>query len=315
MLDRTGASALAALLLVASCGGDSTPAPSPGSPSASRTLTTPDGRTLQLTDRPAAIVPTAAGAVDIVLELVEDLERIAALPEQTFGYANADVDERAFPAERRFFDYLIEPMLQLAPDLVVTHHWQAPDTTRGLVGHGLPVLILPDLLSFDGLLEQVRLVGEAVAEPERAAALVADLERRRAELAARDRSAVRAMTYSNHGAGGWTAGTETTGDLLLSWAGLTNVAVAEEDLEGYARMSFEDLLLLDPDVIVCGTSLEAGAHSTSLAVLESDPALAQLTAVREGRVVVLPARLFTASSHHVLTAAEELAAAVDAMSL
>ena len=48
-------------------------------------------------------------------------------------------------------------------------------------------------------------------------------------------------------------------------------------------------------------------------LVTSGGSLANLTALREGRVVILPSWLYSTSSHHVVTAAEELAARVDAM--
>ena len=113
------------------------------------------------------------------------------------------------------------------------------------------------------------------------------------------------LSYTNYGSGGTTAGSGTSWDLMFELAGCRNAAT-EAGLAGHSPVDFEGLLALDPDVFLVGITPE-GQASPSMEMLTSDSSLAGLEAVRQGRIVRLPAYLYSSSTHHLLDAAEELA--------
>ena len=259
-------------------------------------------------ERPQRIVPANSGAAELLLELVEPA-RLAAIPTTVEGYAHAGLAELELPS---FQHYNAENVLSFEPDLVVTHAWQGSDATAFLESRGVPILILPDVGDFAGLLETVESLGERLRAPDRAAQLAGDLQARLDRLRGTDRGAIRLVSYTNFGSGGWTAGSGTTNALLCGLVGARNLA-AEMGREGHTNVDFETLITWNPDVFLVGASGERPGHSPSADILRREVSLQAIGAVAAGRIVVLPAELYTTNSHRVMDAAERLAAELDAL--
>jgi len=301
-----------ACLLVACDGGD--PAVESQEAPERRTIAGFEGEAIEVPLRPWRIVPSTAAATSWMLALVGS-ERLAGLPEQAFAYSlsAAALDPAAWEG-RTFGRFSAERMLELDPDLVVTGPLQSPEAVSILRGAGIAVLTPPDPSSFEELENVLATLGRASGEEAAANELWRDLERRRRALRARrgDRPSRRVLTYSNLGTGGWTGGRGTTAQLLVQLAGHENVA-AEAGLEGYVPIDIERMVELDPDFVVTGASVTDDDFSPTANYLRSEETLAAVPAVRANRIVVLPASLFSSGSHHVVDAAERLAAAIEAL--
>jgi iron complex transport system substrate-binding protein len=267
--------------------------------------------------RPQRIVPSTARALEFTAALVGP-ERVAGLPEQGFEYATLGDDEARFAVLPRFYAYRAEDILALQPDLVLGDPWQPGDTDERLLEAGVRVVRLPGTATWREAADVLVQLGNLLGETQRAAEVVADLERRVEELAqsSERRANLRALPYSNFGSEGFSAGTGTTIDEVLRLAGLTN-ACSAVGRQGHVKMDFEELLVLDPDLIVVGAPLRAEhGHAgdkggASREVLLGEPRLASLRAVRERRIVELPPGLYACASHLVVEAAEVLAQRVD----
>lgn len=270
----------------------------------------PDGSVLQLAAPPVAILPGSAGSVDMVCALVPP-ERLAGLPHGSDRYsALTDEPGSAFLQRPSFVAFRAEQLLGLAPDLVIAHSWQPADTIARLQEAGVPVLRLADANVWADVRTQLVLLGSILAAEGQAAALVADYDGRVAALL-QDQGAATALSavcYSNGGAGGWAAGSDTTLDEILRLAGLRNLA-AEAGLVGHDTMTFEELLLLDPDVLVVGGAADGQQAGGTLALLRETDALAALSSVRAERIIELPSWLYTTTSQYVVDAAERVARA------
>jgi iron complex transport system substrate-binding protein len=268
---------------------------------------------------PQRIVPASATAVDLVAALVPP-ERVAGFPEQALEYSTLHAGDPRFDRAARFNAYLAEPVLALDPDLVVIDPWQAPETTARLREAGIRVLVVPEIHSWPQARAALEMLAGELDARAAGGALLADLDSRVAALRQHGAAGpkLRALCYSNYGAAGSTAGAETTLDEVMRLAGLSN-AVADLGRVGHGGIDFELLLVLDPDVIVTSLPLkmEAGPAGdrggASAQLLYGEPSLAQLRAVREKRIVSLPAWLFATGSHEIVHAAEELSAQVDAL--
>lgn len=277
----------------------------------------PGGLEFQLGARPTRLVATTARAIDFLAALC-DPDEIAGFPEQALEYATLEPEkEAALAGAGRFYAYTAEPVLRLGPDLVVADLWQSADTHARLVESGVPLLVLPELVDWNDVRQTVLALGHLLDRDARAEALVGDTETRLAALAARaaERPRLRALTYSNFGSKGFTAGRGTSVHEILILAGLEN-AVAADGRDGHLEITFEELLRLDPDVIVVSAPLNTPVSHTgdrggaSEAILKGEPSLANLRAVRTGSIVVLPAGLFACNSHRMVRAAEVLSDAV-----
>jgi iron complex transport system substrate-binding protein len=255
---------------------------------------------------PTRILPVNAAWIDYVSVLVAP-ERVVALPSEAFGFSRLSSAPAGWDELPSLAVFEAERVLALAPDLVLAHAWQAPETITTLRRAGIPVLVVPVPESWDEILATLALLGTVVGERERAQELGADLEARHAELARRAApfAGIRALSYTNLGTGGWTCGARTTADVLLTLAGLRNAA-AEAGLVGDVPADQERLLTLSPELFLVGRPDRSESSAPSATFLLENPVLASLPAVRARRIVALPPALFTSASPELLTGAERL---------
>lgn len=269
--------------------------------------------------RPMRIVPASATAVDYAVALA-GLERIVGVPQQAVEYSVLHEGRPEPGPIVRFEAYLAEPILALRPDWVLIDPWQAPDTTARLREVGVPVATLPSVNSVEESIAALEWLGNELGERERASELGAKLQARvdAVRAASKTRPRRRAIAYSNFGGAGSTAGSGTTVDSLFKVVGVDNVMTAR-GLQGHGGITFEDLLALDPDLIVVSEPLRMGEGASgdrggaSERLLRSEASLSGLRALREDQLVALPAWLFATGSHELVSAAEELARRMDAL--
>jgi len=273
------------------------------------------GWELTLARPPLHVLPANAAWVDYVSLLVGP-ERVVALPAEAFGYSRLGREPGAWSELPALTSFEGERVLALAPDLVLVHEWQNAETIAGLRRAGVPVLSLAVPRGWSEITATLELLGVALGVRERAHAALAELEVRREALRTRARpfAELRALSYTNLGAGGWTSGASTTGEVLLELAGLHNAA-AEAGLVGDVGAEQERLLALAPDVFVVGRPDRSESSPPSAEFLLSEPALRGLTAVRERRIVSLPPALFDSASPELLSGAEEIVAALEKLGL
>jgi iron complex transport system substrate-binding protein len=107
---------------------------------------------------------------------------------------------------------------------------------------------------------------------------------------------------------GVSAGSKTTFDDIVRYAGGVNVA-AERGFSGFPRLSVEQVLAWDPDVIVA--SAGPGGAADVKAALLANPGIAAARAAKAGRIVILEDRTLLAASHHIVDAVDAMARALD----
>jgi len=305
-----------ALLLAGSCAPPEAPSASPLPRVLARDFPVrllQDGRELEVPAPPRRILPANAAWIDF-LSLLAGPERVVALPSEAFGYSRLGEDPGAWRELPPFPVFEGERILALAPDLVLAHTWQNPETIATLRRAGIPVLCLPVPRSWDEITGTLALLAVVLGESARAEPLLDALEGRRAALARRAAplQGVRVLSYTNLGAGGWASAAHTTGDVLIGLAGLRNAA-ADAGLEGDVPADAERLLALAPDVFLVGRPDASESAPPSEEFLLAEPALRGLAAVRAHRIVSLPPALFTSASPELLTGAERLVAELERM--
>jgi iron complex transport system substrate-binding protein len=284
--------------------------PSPPEAARTRRLELPGGETLEVPLEPRRVVPANAAAVDLVARLVGP-ERVAALPEVAFEYSFLSTAPAGWEDLPRFQGYTAETVIGAQADLVVSHGWQSLETTSLLRARSIAVLVLAPPDDWQDVLEALQLCGRALGNERGAAEIAADLAARARRLeGAAPRELRRALSYTNFGSGGWVAGTGTTADIMFGLAGLTNAA-RQAGIEGHAALDIEKLLEIDPDWIVVQGAAD-GSPGPTAGYLAAQETLARLAAVRAGRVIPLPPRLFTTSSIELLRGAELLSEALRA---
>jgi iron complex transport system substrate-binding protein len=192
-----------------------------------------------------------------------------------------------------------EVVLQAEPDLVYAG-WESNLTaeTAGdratLAGLGVATYVAPsackdpayqpDRLTFDEVFAEIEEAGTVLGEPEAAADLVAT-QRSELDALAPDDRGLTALWYSSGDDIPYVGAGIGAPQMIMDAAGLTNVAAGVADT--WTSYSWEQVAQDDPDVIVLVDATWNTAESKK-AALAANPATASLTAVQQGRYVVVP---------------------------
>lgn len=142
----------------------------------------------------------------------------------------------------------------------------------------------PDPLTFDGVFEEITEAGRVLGVPDAAAELVAEQRAALAEVSPDD-SGSTALWYSSGDDIPYVGAGIGAPQMIMEAVGLTNVAAEVHDT--WTPMGWEEIVEADPDVIVLVDAAWNTAAS-KIELLESNPATARLTAVREGRYLEIP---------------------------
>jgi iron complex transport system substrate-binding protein len=138
-----------------------------------------------------------------------------------------------------------EQLIVAKPDLILAGAYTRANIPL-LRQLGFNVVEVPPATTLDEVSDNIRAVGEAIGETEKAEAMVAEIE---AELAAlRDddsESPVVAPLYAN----AYTSGPGTLVDAVIEEAGLTSIG-KELGISGMQKLSLETLLMKRPDALL-----------------------------------------------------------------
>lgn len=196
-----------------------------------------------------------------------------------------------------------EEVLALDPDLVLAGDYTTPATVDLLRRLGRRVEVIPMAFDIDGVRKTVRAVAEAVGEPERGAAMIAEFDRRLAEAAsiATGNERPEAAVYQ---ANSLVSQSGSLAAAALEAAGFRNAG--DRLGEGAAgRVSLEALVTAPPDLIALGQ--HATTYRTPVADNLRHPALAHVLATRPH--VDLPMPLWLCGTPYVADAVAILARA------
>ena len=198
-------------------------------------------------------------------------------------YSDVPAEARSLRAVGSGQTLKLETLVALAPDLVLAAQIYAREQVQSLEHLSLPVFLLSNPVTFDGLFENIRLVGELAGRSEQASTLVASLRHRVDAVAgkvrgARSKPRVFYELDATDPTQPWTAGPGTFIQTLIELAGGTNVAGGEA--HPFPRLSAETILKLDPEVIVLGDA----RHGVTPARVAARAGWGTITAIRQGKI-------------------------------
>lgn len=215
-----------------------------------------------------------------------------------------------------------EAVLGLAPDLVFAG-WESNFSADGagersqLEELGVASYVSPAAcqqdgyrpapLAFDNVFASIQEAGDLFGAPEAAAELVAAQREELKEITPSSKG-FSALWYSSGSDTPFVGAGSGAPELLMDSAGLENIASGID--AGWSPFSWEAVAEADPDVIVLVDSAW-GSVEKKKSVLEAHPVISQLTAVREGRYLVVPFAASEAGVRNVETVrslTEQLAA-------
>ncbi|MXX76040.1 MAG: ABC transporter substrate-binding protein [Holophagales bacterium] len=255
------------------------------------------GRVVRLAAPPERIASRTLATDEILLEIAEP-ERIVLLSpfagDPQFS-ASADKAKRL----GRVGGFSTEELLAASPDLVFAAGFNTQETLAQLEAAGVPVVVLLDHEDLAAIERNIRTVGFATGRDREAERLVESMRQRLEEARARAGSKAEGLRVV-HWSGGVVLGGRTVFDDALRYLGAVNLA-AENGLEGWPRISAEQVVIWDPDVIFTD-SYVAGDVTPG--------ALDGTRAARLGNLESLDGRDMAAISHHVAGMVERLADAL-----
>lgn len=265
---------LALALTVSGCG--SSPG---GSGTSFATVTDDNGSTVAIPSRPERIVSASPAATQILFAL--------GVGDRVVGVNKWD----EYPAEvvdlPKVADMQVntEAVMVLSPDLVVGAAGQE-EALATITTAGAPVLIF-NPVTIEGIYTDITTMGKAVGAEDKAAAVIKSMRQTMKDIsdAAAGKGESPTVFYAIDDTL-YTCGPGSFVDELLTLASATNVASTSDAKAGgaqaYYQFTPERLVAADPEVVIL-----SGFAFTSADKFTSDPRLAGLTAVKEGRVFVL----------------------------
>jgi len=175
-----------------------------------------------------------------------------------------------------------EAIVALQPELVLAASITPPEQVQALEDLGLTTFVLANPNDFAGLYQNLQIVGELTGQQEGAAELAIELAARVTAVSAKMQGAERVRVF--YEADGmdptapWTTGSGTFQSVLIDLAGGSNVAA---EISGWGQFSLEQLVAVDPQVIVFGSGSFVPTTAESLG---ARPGWGTLTAVAEEQV-------------------------------
>ena len=198
-----------------------------------------------------------------------------------------------------------EGLLARAPELAVIASFTAPETRALLTAQGVRLLEFASFVSFADYRRHVRALAGAVEAAPAGEALIADLDRRLAALAAR--RPADPPTVVSWGDGYAATGATSFADIARA-AGLINLP-EREGLSGHVPVAMERLLAWDPALIVIAcpaTAPDDPACPAAEAAFVASAGVSATQAARDAGVVAVPARDLGSTGEGMLRTAELL---------
>lgn len=274
------------------------------------TLKDAQGTTVTLPAAPKAIISLSLPTDEILIDLV-DKSRIKAI--DTFaadpGISNIAAWAQAFPTKIAGEK---EKIIALQPDLVFIASWKEPEFIAALREAKVPVFVFKTPDNFDELTTLVSQMAALTGETAKGKALLAAVDKRLAAVATKVKgiAADKRPTVLSYSFWGSTYAKGTSFEALVEKAGLVNVAT-KAGLSGWPQLSKEQILALDPDLILLPSWSYDGSSDPQkyLAGFLADPVFAGLKAVKNKRVLVMQDKHLQSTSQYMADAVEDLAKA------
>jgi iron complex transport system substrate-binding protein len=290
--------------LAAACGSATEEAPTPEATSSSAQSVAPSV-TPSATASPEAapVMPAVVTDKDGKQVRVADVSRIVVLngdiTEVVYALGLGDrvvgVDQSAtYPAEARAKQNIgyqarlsAEGIVALNPTVIIGKDGAGPpEVIEQIGGIGVPVVLLPDVKSIEGVAAKINAVAQALGVPNRGRALA---EQTSAEIATATALAARATShptiaflYLRGATTQMMGGKGTRADILIEQAGGVDAGV-RAGIEDYKPITPEALVTANPDIILV---MDAGLDSVGgIEGLLGIPGIAETPAGRDRRVV------------------------------
>lgn len=245
---------------------------------------------------------------DEFLSLVADPRQIAAYSRFADDPVLSNIQGSASLVSGRAWLNL-EVLWKLKPDLVVAADWSDSSQLAFLKEKGIPVFVIKTPRTWADVRARTAELAAFIGRTKAGAEVLGRLDAREAALTARAAGLSRRKTLLEYGAFGTSMGRGTLWNDVCRLAGVDNLAARlQADAYGYAPLSKEVLVKLDPDLLVLPdeASLQSYRRASFTADLQADPLFRSLRAVKSGSLIFFSEALRTTASPFALDSAEKL---------
>ena len=194
----------------------------------------------------------------------------------------------------------IEKIVSLNPDVVFASSLENNTLLSTLSGYGIPTVVL-NPTSLTGILNDLSLIGKVTGSTGNSSALVANLTQKMTanSISVASHPRVLYLVWYNPI---MSAGADTFEGDIIAHAGGINVAQLA-NVSGYGTMSKESIVALNPSVIIANSAM----NSTAVQQVKSDPALATVDAVKNGKIYILDSDIISRPGPRAFDALEQIA--------
>lgn len=270
-----------------------------------REVETDQGR-ITLKSPPQRVHTLSLGHDEIIVALI-GAGRLAGIGSFTADpvYSNIAAEVKDLPKVKRD----AEAVLGLNPDLVISSKFTKQDLLDRIKGAGVPVVRTSLESSAAGNIPNILLLGYMLGAEERALGLAGEIKDRLDFVALKvqsvpNASRVRALSIAKFTETIDAAGSNSTEGGILTAAGAINAAT-EAGIEGHKNISIESIAAMKPDVVILTQPADSGEKFRD--DLYAAPALADVPAVKNRRIVIGDPRYYTTLSHWNVRGIEESA--------
>ncbi|WP_059106028.1 ABC transporter substrate-binding protein [Shouchella shacheensis] len=276
----------AAVVVLAACGNDEldpevnneegadVPAEEPEAADVDYPLTVTDalGEEMTIEADPETVVSFAPSNTETIYALDEG----DALVGRALYDSYPEEVEEVEPVTTEAFETDVEAVVELDPDLVLSHETFASDGRDQLRDAGIPVYVVPEATSIEETYEVIHEIAELLDRPSEAEAIVADMQEQFASLSETageiSDGDVKSVLYEVGDM--FVAADGSFIDELLEHIGAENAAGNVESEMDFAQIDEENVVNADPEVIVTTASADDIMERTTLeyvrAVAEED---------------------------------------------
>ena len=255
--------------------------------------------------KPERIITASVGHDETVLALVP-ADRLVAVgaPTKIETYSNVFGLVQDKPEITRD----PETIIAQSPDVVVTSPFFTQEGIDALGRLGIPVVQTELQQDSEARINSILLIGYILGEEERAFRFAAEVRARYEAIIsvtskASPKPGVLAVTQYSDSL--WVAGGNSTEGGVIVAAGGLNVA-EEAGIDGNQTTNLEGLIAMAPEVIIIPQPVDFGANEFRQSLLDNE-ALAEVPAIKNGRVFVVESKHFTTLSFWNIRGAEDLA--------
>ncbi len=201
-----------------------------------------------------------------------------------------------------------ETIIAHSPDVVVTSPFFTEEAIDALGRLGIPVVQTELQQDPEARINSILLIGYILGEEERALQFAAEVRARYeaiTEVTSIASPKPRVLAITQYSDTLWVAGANSTEGGVIVAAGGDNAA-EEAGIEGNQTTSFEGVIAMAPEVIIIPQPVAFGANEFRQSLLNNET-LAEIPAIKSGRVFVVESKHFTTLSYWNIRGAEDLA--------